>query len=706
MGQWIRSIKGRSIKTQWYVLYCVVLIIPMLTMLFSYRYAYEQLAETVYDRQMAHLTLVRDLVDTEARELSNAMMAFGVDSQIREAVKIKDPAAEGKMPLFRSIIKDVTSASLNRSLVAYFSLYFPESEYLLDDRYLIPRRVISWDGYDGTIGEAECAAILENARTGSPDLLVTDSGIPIIYMKLSVYGSTKPLYAAAVLSTSEMARLLGSDAEGTESVISLVDEDGVVCLSNDPALAEVSRQQAGEWFQAEVASEVLPVRYVYASPTRIVEEKLTAYRCITLLLVFLSLALGTGAIYFAVRRQYAPLEQLMQHFSAGDDQMQNEYQNISDYLLQAQERNEHHFMVDMLQGHLSHADGFSWRQLLLLSPQDAETVLPLSDMEDGDLSHCRVVPIFGHVVCIFQHEQYTPDQIARFVSRKFPGIPVYMVYSLCVGQSLHRAYSDAQDVLTTLRFFQAPVDQVYTMHPSEKDAPICILSTSFDEELRTAILMRQEEKAQRLMQTALQNIHDSCTSGNRLRSSLYAISVLFMRLEAAVCAQNPAIPDGVAGDIVRSYRYTTMEQLQQGAYQAIHDMINALELQNTRRVNTLYDQISAYIHENYSNPDLSVDMIADHMNFSAVYIRRIFKQGGGMGIPDLILRLRIDAAKQKLQEPGSKVNDVAQQVGFVDTGTFIRSFKKVEGMTPGAYKAQHQLQINAEIHGDDEITGE
>ena len=152
----------------------------------------------------------------------------------------------------------------------------------------------------------------------------------------------------------------------------------------------------------------------------------------------------------------------------------------------------------------------------------------------------------------------------------------------------------------------------------------------------------------------------------------------------------------MAGDIVRSYRYTTMEQLESGAAQAIHDMINALELNSTRKSATLYEQISAFIQDHYSNPDLNVDMIADHLNFSAVYIRRVFKQGSGIGMPDAILRLRIDAARQKLLEPGSKVNEVAQQVGFLDTGTFIRSFKKVEGMTPGAYKAQHQGMDNAE----------
>lgn len=40
MGKRSRSANGRSIKTQWYMLYCIVLVIPILIMLFSYRYSY------------------------------------------------------------------------------------------------------------------------------------------------------------------------------------------------------------------------------------------------------------------------------------------------------------------------------------------------------------------------------------------------------------------------------------------------------------------------------------------------------------------------------------------------------------------------------------------------------------------------------------------------------------------------------------------
>lgn len=137
------------------------------------------------------------------------------------------------------------------------------------------------------------------------------------------------------------------------------------------------------------------------------------------MLILLSIALGAAAIFFAVRRQYVPLERLMQHFSSADDQLQNEYQNISDYLLQAQERNEHHFMVDVLQGHVSHTDGFAWRQLLLISPQDPQGMLPLSILQE-ELPSCRVVPIFGQTALL--PGSHTADLSGRS-SRKGCGHP-------------------------------------------------------------------------------------------------------------------------------------------------------------------------------------------------------------------------------------------------------------------------------------------
>ena len=683
--------KGHSIKKQWYVFYFAVLIIPILVMILSYRLSYVQLADAVYDRQMAHLTLIRELVDAEARNMSSVMLSFGSDRQIRDAVSVQNPADENQMPLLRTLISTVNNASVNNDLIDHYALYLPESDYLLDDAHWNPRRVIGWKGYDGSISEAELEEILQTAQTSRLNLLLSRTGSLLLFTRVNVYKANKPLYVAAVLSGKELTRLMGSGTAGEEALIAMEALDGNMLISNHADRIAAYQDQPGKWFHAEVESEVLPLRYLYASPTLIVEEKLITYRYVLFAFAAAALALGGIAIVIAVHRQYAPVARLMQHFTSDQQNLKNEYGNISDYLLQAQARNDHHFMTDLLLGNVPDSSAFPYQELVLISPVQADQLLHIDEGKAKEaLPEGRFISVYEHTVILFQQHAPNESQLQKALAALAPSGSAYMIYAMHEGQSLHHAYTGAADMLATLRFFHEDSEKIYHAVPAARDQSLVIMGGSFEEELRAAVFSRNESKALHLLQGALQNMREKCHSGNLLRGSLYAVSLLFMRLEAAVRSQNPAVPDGVSGDVVRAYRCSDVNALEEGTGQAIHDLISALDLQNIRKAVTLYDQIDAFIRQNYQNPDLNVEMIADHLNFSVVYLRRVYKQGGGSSISDAILKLRIEKAKQALLVPSSRVNDVSQQVGFLETGTFIRSFKKLEGMTPGAYKNQYQ----------------
>lgn len=683
--------KRHSIKKQWYVFYFAVLIIPILVMILSYRLSYVQLAHAVYDRQMAHLTLIRELVDAEARNMSSVMLSFGSDRQIRDAVNVQNPADENQMALLRTLISTVNNASVNHDLVDHYALYLPQSDYLLDDAHWNPRRVLDWKGYDGSISEIELEEILQTAQISRLNLLLSRNSNLILFTRVNVYKANKPLYVAAVLSSKELTRLMGSGTAGDEALIAIESMDGNVLISNHAGRIAAFRDRPHEWFHAEVESEVMPLRYLYASPTQIVEEKLITYRYILFAFAAAALALGGIAIIFAVHRQYAPVARLMQHFTSDQESLTNEYGNISDYLLQAQARNDHHFMTDLLLGNVPDGSAFPYQELVLISPMQADRLLHVDEGKAKEaFPEGRFISVYEHTVIIFQHHAPNESHLQNALAALVPSGSAYIIYAMNEGQSLHHAYTGAADMLATLRFFHEDGQKIYHAVPAARDQSLVIMGGSFEEELRAAVFSRNESKALHLMQVALQNMREKCHSGNLLRGSLYAVSLLFMRLEAAVRSQNPAVPDGVSGDVVRAYRYADVDALEESTGQAIHDLISALDLQSNRKAITLYDQIDAFIRQNYQNPELNVEMIADHLNFSVVYLRRVYKQGGGSSISDAILKLRIEKAKQALTVPSSRVNDVSQQVGFLETGTFIRSFKKLEGMTPGTYKNKYQ----------------
>ena len=59
---------------------------------------------------------------------------------------------------------------------------------------------------------------------------------------------------------------------------------------------------------------------------------------------------------------------------------------------------------------------------------------------------------------------------------------------------------------------------------------------------------------------------------------------------------------------------------------------------------------------------------------------------------EYIASTRIDRAKHLLKEENLSIGEIAEQVGFVNSHTFIRCFKKGENITPGKYRELKKMQ--------------
>jgi YesN/AraC family two-component response regulator len=95
-----------------------------------------------------------------------------------------------------------------------------------------------------------------------------------------------------------------------------------------------------------------------------------------------------------------------------------------------------------------------------------------------------------------------------------------------------------------------------------------------------------------------------------------------------------------------------------------------------------------YIHTHY-NEDLSLEMVADKLNMSANYFSAYFKDKTGVNFSDYLTELRILKAKHLLLHSDQRIQDIAEQVGYLNANSFTRMFKKVTGITPGEYKRVH-----------------
>lgn len=96
-------------------------------------------------------------------------------------------------------------------------------------------------------------------------------------------------------------------------------------------------------------------------------------------------------------------------------------------------------------------------------------------------------------------------------------------------------------------------------------------------------------------------------------------------------------------------------------------------------------QIEEFLLESY-NKDINLQEIADRFYLSREYISRKFKQEYQATITDFITNIRMEKAKELLQNPKLKIYEIAFRVGYQDEKYFSKVFKKTAGISPNEYR--------------------
>ena len=103
--------------------------------------------------------------------------------------------------------------------------------------------------------------------------------------------------------------------------------------------------------------------------------------------------------------------------------------------------------------------------------------------------------------------------------------------------------------------------------------------------------------------------------------------------------------------------------------------------------NDIASSARCIIDEMYADPLMSLHVISEEIGISQSYVSRMFKKKYGIGIAQYINQVRIFHAKKLIDEGSLNVKTISMQVGFSSDVQFIRVFKKLEGITPGAYRS-------------------
>ena len=103
-------------------------------------------------------------------------------------------------------------------------------------------------------------------------------------------------------------------------------------------------------------------------------------------------------------------------------------------------------------------------------------------------------------------------------------------------------------------------------------------------------------------------------------------------------------------------------------------------------------QAQEFIEKNYADIQ-TIDDIAREVGISPRHFKRRFKKATGDLPIKYLQRVRVDAAKERLETTQESIDRITWDVGYKDVSSFCRLFKQQTRISPRAYREKFFSQV-------------
>lgn len=160
----------------------------------------------------------------------------------------------------------------------------------------------------------------------------------------------------------------------------------------------------------------------------------------------------------------------------------------------------------------------------------------------------------------------------------------------------------------------------------------------------------------------------------------------FSKIEGLNCGADSYVEKPFSVDYLEARISNLLEMrklLRQRYSQMPLEPINTLA--STPMDDVLLTRLSEIIEENFSNPSLSVDFLAEQLGISRSGLYSKIKTLASVTPNELIQITRLKKAAQLLSENKYRINEICYMVGFNSSSYFSKCFQKQFGMKPGEF---------------------
>lgn len=108
----------------------------------------------------------------------------------------------------------------------------------------------------------------------------------------------------------------------------------------------------------------------------------------------------------------------------------------------------------------------------------------------------------------------------------------------------------------------------------------------------------------------------------------------------------------------------------------------------------LLRKVMEHLEDNYTSP-LSINNISKKAGISSSHLSRLFKENLNLSFTQYMNRLRIEKAKELLEDKSLTIGEIMSNVGFSTEQHFFKQFKRYTGTTPGRLRQLNEIEKNS-----------
>lgn len=493
-----------------------------------------------------------------------------------------------------------------------------------------------------------------------------------------------------------------------------------------------------------VESSLLPnVRYLFLVTGYAWQPQLSGLLVHSLLLFGLLLALGAGVAFLASRNIYKPIQNVLTVFKGLDqgkkDPGEEGPESVDDMSfitatamnisrmndsLKETIRNSRlslrdHFLRNILYGIAGEAEVREYADkyglehvrrdltvvvIELVDARDLEEQFPIETVAEIKSGIFRIIleevkKEFHYELVELEHKRHALivrdqqlDRMKRVFTHILSGIEADMEIRVvaAIGKPVITLAQSAESYRDAVRLleqrFALEKNTVITVNDVLPQKPESVYyPLELERELIGHVLQGKAEQAHAALNRILdENLKDGYAGGENLGRFVFSMDVTVQRILSQLNKQYRELT-GQESLYDELKQAGNIKRVRERIHEVFAAIMEGMASRSEKQDHSVATQLLDLIHAHF-NEDISLSGIAEQMNLSLGYISLLFKKYTGENFKEYLNQYRVNKAKELLNaEEEYSVQEVAGMVGCNNVNTFIRIFKKYEGIPPGQY---------------------